>query len=301
MKKRFPYLLTLLLSAILFGCDNKEPVPVTEETIDFRLIDGEPAWSPDGEWIAYVHKDSILEKNGIYLIRQDGTDSYLWETYATSPTWSPDSKWIAFSKGGQIGKKKIGGDSLTQLSFEGRNFSPSWSPDGENLTYRRSYAWPETFEMQGLWKINLKTNEISQYFQGNSGEAEWLDNGDIFYIIGKVDDVGNLVGFYCCKINLKTLHQSKILFLPELNQVLHYNYLKCLNKIIFTSFKNAISSIWILDMSDNSLEKIIQYAYSANWSPCGKKIVYTDCRKTNGYLWIMDLNTKEKHQLTFNN
>lgn len=306
MKKKLSLLgFILFIVSVLSGCDQKEPCLscIEDEPLDFRVIDYEPAWSPDGEWIAYVHRDPILEKNGIYLIRHDGTDGHLWEDYATSPTWSPDSKWIAFSKGGQIEKKKIDGDSLTQLTFEGRNFSPSWSPDGNYITYKRSYAWPEALDVQGLWKLNMETYKTSQYFQGNSGEPEWIDENNIFYTIGNINTTGGLTGFNCYIINIETLHQDKILFLSNINWFANYRYSKYSNKILCTSsFANSsIKSISIIDMSEFTLVEIIKQGYSADWNPDGKKIAYTDSRGENGYLWIIDLEIKEKHQLTFDN
>jgi len=63
---------------------------------------GAPAWSPDGNWIAFVSTRSV--DGGIYVISPDlATRKKILEKAdrlvpAQAPvSWSPDSKWIAFS------------------------------------------------------------------------------------------------------------------------------------------------------------------------------------------------------------
>ena len=101
-------MLFLFLIMGIGGCENKESVPIIEEPIDFCLIDGEPAWSPDGKWIAFYHDDSLSSKAGIYLISPDGANiRKCQDGIAETPAWSPDGQWIVFSKNAQIWKKKI--------------------------------------------------------------------------------------------------------------------------------------------------------------------------------------------------
>ncbi len=59
--------------------------------------DGQPAWSPDGQQIAYISKeDGNFE---IYVIKRDGSGNTRLTTTPQSdglPVWSPDGKLIAF-------------------------------------------------------------------------------------------------------------------------------------------------------------------------------------------------------------
>jgi TolB protein len=59
--------------------------------------DGQPAWSPDGQRLAYISKeDGNFE---IYIINRDGSGkSRLTNTPQSDglPIWSPDGQWIAF-------------------------------------------------------------------------------------------------------------------------------------------------------------------------------------------------------------
>tara|TARA_R110002126_G_scaffold61524_2_gene159019 strand:- start:897 stop:1352 length:456 start_codon:yes stop_codon:yes gene_type:complete len=51
-----------------------------------------PAWSPDGEWIAWNTDD------GVWLMKQDGNEQHLLTQDGSMPAWSPDSQKIVFSK-----------------------------------------------------------------------------------------------------------------------------------------------------------------------------------------------------------
>lgn len=92
-----------------------------------------PAWSPDGNWIAYVEND--MKNQAIYITKPDLSEKFLihkpsagltLQTYP--PSWSPDSKWLTFATGdGSIWIIDITGNGLKQIMMQGLNSSPSWS------------------------------------------------------------------------------------------------------------------------------------------------------------------------------
>ena len=116
------------------GLDGSEPTLVASEPPAYHV---EPAWSPDGEWIAYrfVQPDDNAE---IYKVRPDGTSS----TDLTNdpgadiePTWSPDGKWIAFSslrgdfKNFDLYVMKPDGSDLKRVTSDpAKDSDPSWGP-----------------------------------------------------------------------------------------------------------------------------------------------------------------------------
>lgn len=128
--------------------------PCIDCPFDFRLTDFEPAWSPDGSTIAYVHGDTVSSLTGIWLTDTSGTNKQI--IYASaraySPSWSPDGQWIAFSDGGDIYKIKLNGDSLTQLTDNGSNFFPAWSPDGQWIAYDSNNE--SNNGMNSIWIMN---------------------------------------------------------------------------------------------------------------------------------------------------
>ncbi|HSR33740.1 MAG TPA: hypothetical protein VLY63_24500, partial [Anaerolineae bacterium] len=115
--------------------------------------DMRPAWSPDGQQIAFnSERDGNWE---IYLVSSDGsdlhrlTDSPTWEIF---PAWSPDGTQIAYrhsaaeSWNGDIWVMDTNGDNKQQLTYEPSNDeNPSWSPDGSQIVFQSDrFADPGT-------------------------------------------------------------------------------------------------------------------------------------------------------------
>jgi TolB protein len=102
-------------------------------------IEVSPAVSPDGKHIAFVSDRGGSPQ--IYIMRRDGSD---WRritfegSYNTSPSWSPKGDRIVFV--GRRGTNHIfivnpDGTGLTQLTTQGNNEDPSFSPDGMYITF----------------------------------------------------------------------------------------------------------------------------------------------------------------------
>jgi Tol biopolymer transport system component len=94
--------------------------------------DYSPAWSPDGNSIAFASYRP--GGSGIYAMNPDGThvtaltDSSLGDA---TPSWSPDATEIAFARNQQIFVMKRDGTGVQQLtSSTGGGFAPAWQPLG---------------------------------------------------------------------------------------------------------------------------------------------------------------------------
>lgn len=105
-------------------------------------IQEHPAWSPDGEWIAYSggHGYGTYE---LYVVRADGSQRrQLTQNHAHDflPAWSPDGRRIAFSsdvsEGYEIWTVDADGSNLQQVTRSaGLDTSPAWSPDGQWIAF----------------------------------------------------------------------------------------------------------------------------------------------------------------------
>jgi TolB protein len=102
-------------------------------------IEVSPSVSPDSEYIAFVSDRGGSPQ--IYLMRKDGSEArrITFEgSYNTSPSWSPKGDRIVFT--GRRGPNQIfvispDSTGLNQLTTQGNNEDPSFSPDGRYITF----------------------------------------------------------------------------------------------------------------------------------------------------------------------
>ena len=129
----------------------------------------EPAWSPDGKWIA-LHSAAA---HGIWVAPAAGGEPRQVSAFGSAPAWSPDSKQIAFRSVepfsfalfdlAGVGESTIwtvgrDGSGLRRLTNPqnppGQHASPSWSPDGRRVLFNSFAA------RSALWTIDVASGEL---------------------------------------------------------------------------------------------------------------------------------------------
>ncbi|WP_321477297.1 PDZ domain-containing protein [uncultured Paludibaculum sp.] len=109
------------------------------------VMDRDPAWSPDGQWIAYFSDESGEYQLHVRdsLGKQEPRKIQLEErpTFYSGPRWSPDSRKIAYADAHlniwyvDIEDKKPVKVAKDRFLFTSGDRPPSWSPDSKWLAY----------------------------------------------------------------------------------------------------------------------------------------------------------------------
>ncbi len=304
MKRRVIPWATALFFITIFSCERNKLDP--EElcfncnNVDFGAIDTQAAWSPNGDWIAFTHTDSLEAKAGIWLIRTDGTGARLWQRGLSSYiTWSPDSKWIAFESGNQIWKRKVNGDSLIQLTTVGQNYFPSWSPDGKKIAFD-SNSQSAFYAIMAMDSDGGNQSLIA--YDPNVGDCRnphWGKTNRIVHYRHPGNTSADIFIMDADGKNLKRLTlDEKTDRWPKLSPDG--------TSIVYTSREEGQSedprrSVFGMNASGANIKMLANPGIDPDWSPDGKTIVYTYSTSGNGRLWLMSPDGSQKRQLTFKN
>jgi len=162
--------------------DGKDPVNLTNNPAD----DFGPAWSPNGQEIAFVSNRENEQGGGqyIYIMNADGSDVRQLTTGNNSdhPDWSHDGSAIVFSSDAN-GNNEIyvikadGGVEPTNLTnSDAQDIQPTWSPDGSKI------AWLSGSD--GNWDIFVMYADGSNMKQltdnGKVSDVAWTIDNQIF-------------------------------------------------------------------------------------------------------------------------
>jgi Tol biopolymer transport system component len=147
-----------------------------------QLAEGEaPAWSPDGERLAYCVRLGPRGFGQIQVINADGSGRKQLTNVkggGCAPDWSPDGEKIAFmATGGKAPTISIidkNGENVRSLA-EGSE--ARWSPDTKRLVFAR-YA-QQRGTMNSIWIANADGTEVKMVAEVDSEivEPRWLPDG----------------------------------------------------------------------------------------------------------------------------
>ncbi len=130
----------------------------------FSTFNSEPAWSQDGERIAYVHGSG--HRDHIAVVSRDGSlvkDIYLAHQSIRDPSWAPDGRNLTFIATPEDGINQLkmldlaSGQAKILCSSPETMANPRWEPHGLWLTYDE--------QGKGTLLLNVATGTIRPFLE----------------------------------------------------------------------------------------------------------------------------------------
>jgi Tol biopolymer transport system component len=227
-------------------------------------FDGDPAWSPDGQRIAFASDRGGTSDRDIYVMDADGSNLVRRTDRGSSgtPAWSPDGEKIVFSslRDGQVGLYVmiVDGDWANPTAVghaRGANIHPAWSPDGKRIAFVSDYrAYDLLFD---LYVMNADGTGIAPLLEGPFFAVDGLR----FYFRPSWSPDGEKIAMVVCGEALENCYPS--------------------------------SSIAIANADGSELKTLVQTGGNARptWSPDGSMIAFSTrvCNDCPGELRYVSL------------
>ncbi|UCG15597.1 MAG: PD40 domain-containing protein [Phycisphaerales bacterium] len=180
------------------GVDGTQPTQITRGPED----EVHPSWSPDGKQVVFCSLPPGSGQWEVWIADATAAATKSFIGYGVFPEWCPTHSVIAFQRARQRGSRWFSIWTVELVQGEPRHpteiasssehalINPSWSPDGQKLTYctvRTAPASDPDFatavEIADVWIVNADGRSRTRLTDGHSSNygPVWSNQGRIFF------------------------------------------------------------------------------------------------------------------------
>jgi TolB protein len=217
------------------------------------LVEGLPAWSPDGERIAFVRfAGTVAEMVGeLYVMNADGS-------------------------------------GLVQVTDDGaRKPYVIWSPDGHGLAYNEVVEQDDETVLI-TWFLNLETGERRQITDFGAENYSYHPQGGLLVLEATHPQLHNRRWLYVMDLEQETLAP----IVTDLDRPWFPEWSPDGDWIVFYAGRMGSGGIWIVRPDGTDKTELVTAPDGVRhptWSPDGSQIAYTKGRDEDAHIWIATL------------
>jgi Tol biopolymer transport system component/DNA-binding winged helix-turn-helix (wHTH) protein len=261
----------------------------------------EPAFSPDGNYVAFARYSNSPELSGIF-IKQVGGDHLLQLTKNGQdfgfccPAWSPDGRYIAFSRftkeehgisHGIYIVSAIGG--AARKLFAGVPAHPplDWSPDGRFIAF--TVKEPDAKETYSLSLLSVETLETRKLSEPPAENQDWgpafSPDGKQLAFIRMNSDLGDIF------IMPAEGGEPRRLTFDHASMPTPPAWTRDGRSIVFSSTRSSMPTLWRVPVSGGSPAQVPQVGVVTtrpSISPKGHRLAY-DQKMFSTSIWSLNL------------
>jgi eukaryotic-like serine/threonine-protein kinase len=273
----------------------------------------EPAWSPDGQHLAYFSKN----RGGIWVVPALGGNPKQLVEFGSRPAWSRDGSTIAFQSGAEkfagqtralapstIWTISAAGGSPRQITQQakptGGHSSPVWSPDGKYIAFQTSdYALSAS-----TWEVSVEGERLRKVADFG-GDPIYAPDGSEIYVTGARGESG-LLRIRLSPTTREPTGEPEVIVATGPGLEMTSPTVSADGKKIAYTVSQSSSSLWSISLSAKSAGAPVPFARDtsrrntgARFSNDGRKVAITKSRPGTGSdIWLGDADGGDFAQLT---
>jgi len=284
-----------------------EPSPIAMEAGLIRLTDdpapdGFPAWSSDGEQIAFIsERDGFPE---LYVMNSDGTEPTRLSQDSfhrkLSPSWRPGTRQIALAVVvDTVQVFLVDVDRSRALPFEvglglrpvspvaSNSWDPSWSPDGQRL----ALSMQDDVGDYQVFVMNADGSGRAPLTEGPALDRApaWSPDGKTIVFVSDRDGNREL---YLVRLNEEGL--TRLTRDPASEGIASWS--PDGKRLVFSSDRDGDWDLYLLSLANGAARRLTSDPGTDSfpaWSPDGKAIAFVSDRAGNAEIYLMDAPTLE--------